>query len=183
MDVFTLLPQYHHVCTGWDHHPCHLERSRLLHDLNIADQLYSKLLNHTPNGYRIISDTAFPRCTNRLNYRILTPMKKGDRLPDSPRAYARLKILNEQLVSAWQAAEWGMRLLQGFFGRLKLPLPATNAHYRAEFIKLVASGKMPIGSDQSDANHLPVCWKWLGHSESLFSFRVILINSTSVPNQ
>ena len=95
------------------------------HDSNIADRLYSKLLNNTPDGYRIISDTAFPRCTSRLNYRILVPMKKGDRLPQCPREYARLKILNKQLVSAQQAAEWGMRSLQGLFGRRCLFQQAT----------------------------------------------------------
>jgi hypothetical protein len=34
------------------------------------------------------------------------------------------------LVSARQAAEWGMRCLQGSFGRLKLPLPAEDNKYR-----------------------------------------------------
>ena len=106
------------------------------HDSNIADWLYLKLLNDTPVGYQIISDTAFPRRTNRLENRILAPMKKGDWLPSSPRSYLRLKLLNEQLVSARQAAKWGMRSIQGSFGRLKLPLPATNHHYRAKVLEL-----------------------------------------------
>ena len=63
-------------------------------------------------------------------------MKRGDRVPDSPRAFARQKILNEQLVSACQAAEWGMRAIQGSFARLKLPLPATNHQFCAEVIEL-----------------------------------------------
>ena len=36
----------------------------LWHDSNIAERLYHKLVHHTPPGFRIISDTAFPRCTN-----------------------------------------------------------------------------------------------------------------------
>ena len=90
----------------------------------------------TPPGYRLINDTAFPRCTNRLDYRILAPMKRGDCVPDSPWTFARQKILNEQLVSARQAAEWGMRALQGSFARLKLPLPATEHQFQAEVIEL-----------------------------------------------
>ena len=44
--------------------------------------------------------------------------------------------MNEQLVSARQAAEWGMRAMQGSFARLKLPLPATDHQFRAEVIEL-----------------------------------------------
>ena len=106
------------------------------HDSNIAERLYSKLINQTPPGYRVISDTAFPRCTNRLNYRILAPMKKGDLLPKCPVTFAWLKLLNEQLVSARQAAEWGMRAVHGSFSRLKLPLPATDHSFRAEVLEL-----------------------------------------------
>ena len=106
------------------------------HDSNIADCLYAKLLNNTPEGYQIISDTAFPRCPNRLDYRIMAPKKKGDRLPTSPRSYARLKLFNKQLVAACQAAEWGMRSLQGSFGRLKLPLPAADHQFRSQVIEL-----------------------------------------------
>ena len=102
----------------------------------MAEQLYYKLLHDTPHGYRVISDTAFPRCTNRLDYRIVAPMKKGDHVPAAPREYAQLKVFNDQLVSARQAAEWGMRALQGSFGRLKLPMPATDHKYRAEILEL-----------------------------------------------
>jgi hypothetical protein len=106
------------------------------HDSNIAERLYGQLMNNTPPGYRVISDTAFPRCTDRLDYRILAPMKRGDRLPDCPIEFARLKVLNEQLVSARQAAEWGMRAIQGSFSRLKLPLPASDHEFRAEVLEL-----------------------------------------------
>ncbi|KAI7965579.1 hypothetical protein MJO29_001327 [Puccinia striiformis f. sp. tritici] len=106
------------------------------HDSNIASQLYHKLLHNTPEGYRVISDTAFPRVTKRLDYRIVAPSKRGDRLPTDPVEFARLKLFNDQLVSARQAAEWGMRSIQGSFSRLKLPLPAADHKYRAEVIEL-----------------------------------------------
>ena len=106
------------------------------HDSHIAEALYSKLLHNTPAGYRGISDTAFPRCTNRLDYRIVAPMKKGNRLPQSPGSYSRLKVFNQQLVSARQAAEWGMCSLQGSFAHLKLPMPANDHEYRGEILEL-----------------------------------------------
>ncbi|KAH9449507.1 hypothetical protein Pst134EB_020335 [Puccinia striiformis f. sp. tritici] len=83
------------------------------HDSNIASQLYHKLLHNTPEGYR-----------------------RGDQLPTDPVEFARLKLFNDQLVSARQAAEWGMRSIQGSFSRLKLPLPAADHKYRAEVIEL-----------------------------------------------
>jgi hypothetical protein len=106
------------------------------HDPNIAERLYSQLMTNTPPGYRVISDTAFPRCTDQLDYCIMAPMKRGNCLPACPVEFARLKVLNKQLVSARQAAEWGLRAIQGSFSRLKLPLPATNHEFRAEVIEL-----------------------------------------------
>ncbi|KNZ59140.1 uncharacterized protein VP01_1796g6 [Puccinia sorghi] len=38
------------------------------HDLNISERLYSKLMDETPPGYQIISDTVFPQCTSWLDY-------------------------------------------------------------------------------------------------------------------
>ncbi|KAI7955995.1 hypothetical protein MJO29_007394, partial [Puccinia striiformis f. sp. tritici] len=82
------------------------------HDSTITEPLYN-----TPNGCWLISDTSFPPKNEQLMRRILAP------------------ILNNQLVSAWQAAEWGMHSLQGLFAPIKLPLPANDhqlfidAHY------------------------------------------------------
>ncbi|OAV94232.1 hypothetical protein PTTG_27076 [Puccinia triticina 1-1 BBBD Race 1] len=80
--------------------------------------------------------TAFPQRTNRLKYRILAPMKQGDQLPTSTSSFAQLKLLNEEVVSARQAAEWGMRSVKSSFARLKLPSPASDHKYRAEVLKL-----------------------------------------------
>jgi len=99
------------------------------HDSHIAEELYSKLLHDTPAGYRVISDTAFSWATNQLDYHIVAPLKKGNWLPQLPGSYAWLKFFNQQLVSARQAAEWGMRSLKGLFSRLKLPLPAKDHQY------------------------------------------------------
>ncbi|KNE92026.1 hypothetical protein PSTG_14559 [Puccinia striiformis f. sp. tritici PST-78] len=85
------------------------------HNSIITEPLYDQLLERTPPGY----------------------LKRGDRLPSSPRSYARLKVLNDSLVSARQAAEWGMRSIQGSFARLKLPLPAEDNEYQADLLQLV----------------------------------------------
>ena len=107
------------------------------HNSAIAEPLYKQLIENTPAGYRILSDTAFPRKSERLRHRILAPVKRGDRLPESPRSYARLKVLNDQIVSACQAAEWGMRSIQGSFARLKLPLPAGNHQHRYDILECI----------------------------------------------
>ncbi|EFP88224.2 uncharacterized protein PGTG_14308 [Puccinia graminis f. sp. tritici CRL 75-36-700-3] len=79
------------------------------HDATIAEPLYKQLLDRTPPGYQIISNTAFPRKSERIQACILAPAsKRGDRLPHESVEFARLQLLNEQLVLAQQAAEWGM---------------------------------------------------------------------------
>ncbi|OAV89080.1 hypothetical protein PTTG_06036 [Puccinia triticina 1-1 BBBD Race 1] len=70
------------------------------HDSAIAVPLYNQLLNHTPKGYRIISDTAFPRNSERLQRQILAPVKRGDWLPGTPRLFLRMKSLNKEVVLA-----------------------------------------------------------------------------------
>ncbi|OAV98490.1 hypothetical protein PTTG_05913 [Puccinia triticina 1-1 BBBD Race 1] len=99
------------------------------HDSTIADLLYNQLLERTPPGYWIISNTAFPRKSKRLQSLILAPVKRGDSLPTNSLDSARLQLLNEQLVSAHQAAKWGMQLIQGLIAQLKILLPASNHQY------------------------------------------------------
>ncbi|KAA1074568.1 hypothetical protein PGT21_010309 [Puccinia graminis f. sp. tritici] len=106
------------------------------HNATIAEPLYEQLLERTPPGYRIISDMAFPRKSERIQARILAPAKRGDRLPRESVEFARLQLLNEQLFSARQAAQWGMRSIQGSFGRLKMPLPATDHQYQADLLQI-----------------------------------------------
>ncbi|OAV87344.1 hypothetical protein PTTG_07611 [Puccinia triticina 1-1 BBBD Race 1] len=107
------------------------------HDSTIAEPLYDQLLEWTPLGHWIISNTAFPRKSERLQSRILAPVKQRDRLPTNSLDFARLQLRNEQLVSARQAAEWGMRLIQGLFAQLKMLLPASNHQYQADLLQVV----------------------------------------------
>lgn len=100
------------------------------HDAAVARKLYLKLLHHTPPDYYILSDTAFPRSTKDIDSRIKAPLKTGDTLPENQNDLQHLLRFSRQVVSARQAAEWGMRTLQGSFGRLKVPLSANDSKYR-----------------------------------------------------
>ncbi|PLW15589.1 hypothetical protein PCASD_21778 [Puccinia coronata f. sp. avenae] len=48
------------------------------HDAAIAAPLYNQLVYNTPQGYWILSDTAFPRKAKHMDQRILAPVKRGD---------------------------------------------------------------------------------------------------------
>ncbi|EFP88159.2 uncharacterized protein PGTG_12606 [Puccinia graminis f. sp. tritici CRL 75-36-700-3] len=58
--------------------PAILNAPGLWHNSTIAEPLYDQLLHHTPPGYLVISNTAFPRKSARLQSRILAPVKRGD---------------------------------------------------------------------------------------------------------
>jgi hypothetical protein len=111
------------------------------HDSAISTKLYTELIDNTPQGYYLIADTAFTTTRADLAPKIRTPPKKGfvdHSHHHDPRA-AMLKVkFYEQLVSARQAAEWGMQCLQGSFGRLKMPMPADDAQFRQLLIMLCA---------------------------------------------
>jgi hypothetical protein len=85
------------------------------HDAAIARQLYDNLDRLTPAGLFAIADTAFPRNELRMQNRICVPLKKKDKRAKQLQAAGRfeefnaLVAFNSALVSARQAAEWGMR--------------------------------------------------------------------------
>ena len=106
------------------------------HDAAVSRDLFAKLLHHTPERYCVIGDTAFPTSKDLVG-RIITPPKSNSNCyPGDAAACHRFIKFNEQLVSARQAAEWGMRCLQGSFGRLKLPMPAQDAEYRYRLLEV-----------------------------------------------
>lgn len=51
-------------------------------------------------------------------------------------AHARLARDQMALISTRQAAEWGMRALQGAFGRLKIPMDCNDAEGRGRLIRV-----------------------------------------------
>ncbi len=106
------------------------------HDSRIAQRVYDKLRDETPAGYYLVADTAFPAGTNELKGRILSPMKVGQRLSGSQAQLNARLALNRELLSYRQTAEWGMRSLQGSFGRLRVPLEVSNIDSRADLLEI-----------------------------------------------
>ncbi|KAE9382383.1 hypothetical protein BT96DRAFT_952224 [Gymnopus androsaceus JB14] len=88
----------------------------------VAHPIYKKLLEETPEGYYLVADTAFPRGLSQIEGRIRTSIKAGDQLPANIQERNSLLAFNNQLTSFRQTSEWGMRLIQGSFARLRVPL-------------------------------------------------------------
>jgi hypothetical protein len=106
------------------------------HDAEVARYLYSRLRNRTPDGYNILADSAFPASKKRQGKILVVKKEESfDRINDPVELY-RKRRLNNAVVRQRQAAEWGMRSIQGAWARVKLPLPE-NDKYRASVLKLV----------------------------------------------
>ena len=81
-------------------------RSR--HDSRVAKQWYKNLCARSPEGYYLVTDTAFPKGTDEVAGRIKSLMKSGSRLPSDLNAQKAALVFDQQLLSFWQMAEWGM---------------------------------------------------------------------------
>ncbi|KIY49753.1 hypothetical protein FISHEDRAFT_65168 [Fistulina hepatica ATCC 64428] len=115
---------------------CRLNAPGSWHDARVARPLYDKLETQTPEGYYLVCDTAFPRGTERIHGKIKAPMKSGARLPSDPALRQEALAFNRELTSYRQTAEWGMRAIQGSFGRLRVPLPIKDQHRRADLLEV-----------------------------------------------
>lgn len=107
------------------------------HDARVAQEVYAKLITMTPDDRFLIADSAFPRTSPVLRSKIRTPFKRNARLPRDPEARQAAITYSNALVSARQAAEWGMRSLQGSFGRLRVPLDINNPLGRMRLLEVV----------------------------------------------
>ncbi|KAF9566075.1 hypothetical protein CPC08DRAFT_740771 [Agrocybe pediades] len=117
---------------------CRLNAPGSWHDARVARPIYEKLRTATPEGYYLVTDTAFPRGTDQIAGRIQAPMKSGTRLPEDPGERSEVMARDRQLLSYRQTAEWGMRGLQGSFGRLRVPLEINHADLRADLLETSA---------------------------------------------
>jgi hypothetical protein len=106
------------------------------HDSRLASRIYTQLQLHTPPDYYIVADTAFPRGTSSINGRIRAPLKHGQVLRGSAAEIEEQMAFNRELLSYRQTAEWGMRAIQGAFGRLRLPLNIANEEARSDLIEI-----------------------------------------------
>lgn len=116
---------------------CHLNAPGSWHDSRVAQPIYQKLRTRTPNVYYLVADTAFPRgsAAVRNGGFIRAPMKAGERLHMTDEEMRAAVQFDHQLLSCQQAAEWGMRTIQGSFGRLWMPLPVDDTRGRAKLIE------------------------------------------------
>ncbi|KIL56668.1 hypothetical protein M378DRAFT_89013 [Amanita muscaria Koide BX008] len=141
---------------------CRLNCPGSWHDSRVAFPIYEKLRTSTPEGYYLVTDTAFPRGTQQTAGHIKAPMKDGTRLPLNPRLHSEAMIFDRQLLSFRQAAEWGMGALQGSFGRLRVPLPINYEDHRGDLLencmRLFNLRTRLVGYNQIRSVYLPI-WK------------------------
>lgn len=149
------------------------------HDARVAQPIYDKLEHHTPDGYYLVADTAFPRGNDRIGGRIKVPLKSGDRLATADDARKHELQFSKELLSYRQTAEWGMRTIQGSFGRLRVPLEIENLQRRADLletcIRLQNLRTRMVGINQIASVYVPI-WKegrqeriWDGFANMVFS--------------
>jgi len=142
----------------------------------VARPIYEKLLQKTPEGYYLVTDTAFPRGSDQIKGRIRAPMKDGVRLPADSVECKKLLEFDRQLLSFRQTAEWGNRALQGTFGRLRVPLEINYKNRRGDLletiVRLYQIRTRRVGINQIRSVYMPIWMEneqdeiW-GHFESI----------------
>lgn len=164
------------ICVG-EIIACKLNAPGSWHDSRVARGIYEKLRTRTPDRYYLVTDTAFPRGTDQIAGRIRAPMKAGQRLPADPVQREQIERCDRQLLSYRQAAEWGMRALQGSFGRLRVPLPVEHADRRGDLletcVRLLNVRTRLVGINQIRSVYLPI-WKANEQEEIWNSFETML---------
>ena len=153
------------------------------HDSRVAQPMYEKLLTKTPDGFYLVADTAFPRGSLDIAGRIEAPIKHGETFRGTVRAIDDRFDFDQQLLSYRQTAEWGMRSIQGSFGRLRLPLPINDEDFRIELLESVFRlhnlRTRRIGYNQIRTVYMPEWRKtaeaddiWLHFESMLFSDQI-----------
>ncbi|KAF5371930.1 hypothetical protein D9757_011485 [Collybiopsis confluens] len=141
---------------------CVLNAPGSWHDAHTAKPIFERLRSDVPSGFYVVSDTAFPRGPAAIQGKIQAPMKGGERIPADPVQQEQAMARNRQLLSYRQTAEWGMRIMQGSFGRLRVPLPISNSDARQELLeiccRLTNVRAICVGINQIRSVYLPT-WK------------------------
>ena len=101
----------------------------------MASRIYNQLELETPPGFRIVADSAFPTGGNRLAGKILVALRHGQVLPLDDDERKDVLSHSRAILSYRQTAEWGMREIQGSFGRLRLPLDINNQELRLHLLE------------------------------------------------
>ncbi|KAG2346649.1 hypothetical protein BDR05DRAFT_974303 [Suillus weaverae] len=106
------------------------------HDSRLTSHIYTQLRVDTPPNYYLVADTAFPRGSTSIDGRIRAPLKHGQVLWGSAAEIEEHMVFNQELLPYRQTAEWGMRAIQGAFGRLCIPLNISNQEARSDLIEI-----------------------------------------------
>jgi len=107
------------------------------HDSRVARPLYQLLIDpvRTPAPYALVADTAFPRKSQALQGKIITPRKVGDAYAANL-SIAAQDAYNSDVTKARQGVEWGMHSLQSQFARLHMQLPY-DPPYTRRLLRLI----------------------------------------------
>ena len=107
------------------------------HDITVARKLID-FMRDMEEPYCLLGDAGFI-CGSELDTKILVPLTKVSgaprNLPRCPQLRRRVLALSASVVKGRQAAEWGMRALQGMFSRLKSTL-TVDKDKRAQILKV-----------------------------------------------
>ena len=97
------------------------------HDSHMAKRLYELLLDVTrlPLGFALLGDSAF-KGNGDFEGRMLVPMRDSE-MQCSMHEFLQKLRHHKEVVSCRQAAEWGMRQVQGPWGRLHTILTSNHA--------------------------------------------------------
>jgi hypothetical protein len=145
----------------------------------ISGAIFDKLLHNTPEGFYLVGDTAFPKVAQHLMPRFQCPMKAGEVVRGTVEEIEAIRRHNQQLLSYRQGAEWGMRDIQGPFGRLRLPMDPNDHEGRertlSNCVRLTNLRARRVGISQIKNVYDPI-WKenpeeaamWDGFRDMLF---------------
>ncbi|KAG8711381.1 hypothetical protein FRC09_020637 [Ceratobasidium sp. 395] len=107
------------------------------HNARVTQDVCDMLLDQTPPGFFLLADSAFLQVDPVMREKVHTPLKKGMRFNGMQwNKILQAKQYSNAVVSARQAVEWGMRAIQGSFGRLRMPLDAHDKHGRQRLIEV-----------------------------------------------
>ena len=87
----------------------------------------------TPDPHCVGADSGLHPNAVDCHLKMLTPMPDKDLHKMPLHTFVQTVLRHKQLVSSRQSAEWGMRIIQGCWSRLHLPLPVDN-HKRQQIL-------------------------------------------------
>jgi hypothetical protein len=146
----------------------------------VALPIYKKLRTRTPDGFYLVADTAFPRGSAQIEGKIRAPIKTGQAVRGTTAQIEEKLAFDRELLSYRQTAEWGMRSLQGSFGRLRLPLDIGDQDARGNLLEICVClhnlRTQRVGHNQIRTVYMPL-WRqnqedeevWTNFENMLFS--------------